>query len=71
MEPMQQLKKAVKLAAKLYDDKNELTKRHEDVELRLAADKAAETFGFDLQATTPIYLLLKNSWTFALAWADE
>lgn len=71
---MQQLKQAVKLAAKIHEDSFKPDGDHKGtylISLYDAADKACEQVGFDLQATTPVYLLLQCAWNDALSWAGE
>lgn len=66
-----QLKQAVKLAAKLREDSWIAGKSVYTVTLQEASDEAAESVGFDMQGTEPVYLLLSNSWNQALKWANE
>lgn len=69
---MEDLKQAIKLAAKLREDSyNE--EMHKYVKtLRQCADEAvAEIYGFDSQATTPIYLLLSYAWDDILEWIED
>jgi len=67
---VERLKNAVKHAAKLREDSWDAKAEKYAKSLQTAADEAAEAFGFDTQATTPIYLLLRNAWNDTLAWTE-
>jgi len=69
---MEDLKKAVILAAKIHEEswQDEEDIMGYEISLEDAADQAAEQLGFDLQGTKPVYLLLKNSWNETLVWAN-
>ena len=60
---MEQLKEAVKLAVRLC--------QNPDTSILQAADEACEQLGLDLQATTPVFLLLTCAWNSTLSWANE
>jgi len=76
---MEELAKAVQLAAKYREDswvakpsaEGEIPQGEYKLSLWDAADKAAEEVGFDEQGTMPVYLLISCVWNDALDWAKE
>ena len=79
---MERLAEAVKLAAKYREESYQVKEPIEidgfaipqgeyKVSLWDAADRAGTEVGFDERGTLPIYLLLRQCWNDALAWADE
>ena len=66
---MEQLKEAVKLAAKTYQEGNPNDDHFKT--LYQSADEACEQMGLDLHATTPVFLLLYYAWNDVMDWANE
>lgn len=67
---MRRFKQAIILAAKFHEESWDVHKGYL-LSLEVACDQAAGDVGFDLQANKPIHLLLKNSWSEILRWANE
>lgn len=68
---MYRLKEAVLLAVKIHTESWEMHKQAYKIDINEAADKAAESVGYDKSGTEPLRLLLQNSWDEVLRWARE
>ena len=70
---MQNLAHAIKLAAKLREDSYDKASDHHSLSIYDACDKATEIIESDsyvIVDTFLLYILLVNSWTAALYWAE-
>ena len=68
---MEDLARAVKLAAQLREESWDFIKEKYKLSVYDAADKAVAQIGFDVRGTQPIYLLLQHCWNDILEWADS